>query len=446
LEAAGFKLVGSVEQNPDCRATLRLNRPRWPQLDPGDIFAHTPADILNTFGVAPRELTLVAGGPPCQPFSKSALWVSGESPGMSDPRAKTLDAYMAVVEAALPQAMLLENVKGIGFVGRGRKVAEQALSVLDARLDEINERHDTNYVPRILHLDAADYGVPQHRERLFVFASREAHELEPPAPTHGPKAAGTSTTAYRTCWDAIGDLDFPSEDADLAPRGRWAELLPSVPEGHNYLWHTPRGGGEPLFGWRTKFWSFMLKLARDQPAWTLQAQPGPATGPFHWQDRCLSLREMARLQTFPDDWQITGDYAAGRRQMGNAVPAALGELLGLEIRRAVQGAQVRRALRLIPEARDACPAPIEPAAVPSRYDELRGEHQDHPGAGLGPAAAKRKALADAAKRDAQAVRAEAAGAKDSQAKVNDDEEPDGARITRGTEPAIAVADDVPIAA
>lgn len=389
LEAAGFNLIGSVEHDPGCRATLRLNRPHWPQLEPGDIFAHKPEELLQAFGIKPRDLTLVAGGPPCQPFSKAALWVNGEAAGMSDPRAKTLDAYMGVVGAALPEAMLLENVKGIGFAGRGRKVEEQALNILKERLDEINRRHGTRYAPRILQMDAADYGVPQHRERLFVFASRDGHELAKPPVTHGPHSSSAVPMAYRTCWDAIGDLDGPEADDELVARGRWARLLPSIPEGHNYLWHTPRGDGEPLFGWRTRFWSFLLKLAKDQPAWTLQAQPGPATGPFHWRNRCLSVREMARLQTFPDTWEISGDYVAGRRQLGNAVPAALGECLGLQIRRELHDVKTRRKLRLIPSARPDCPSAAALLAVPADYRHLRGDHHDHPGTGRGPAALQR---------------------------------------------------------
>ena len=74
-------------------------------------------------------------------------------------------------------------------------------------------------------------------------------------------------------------------------------LLPSIPEGENYLWHTNRGGGLQLFGWRTRYWSFLLKLAKSLPSWTIQAQPASAIGPFHWRSRKLTTREMCRLQT-----------------------------------------------------------------------------------------------------------------------------------------------------
>src|SRR4029078_5650811 len=94
---------------------------------------------------------------------------------------------------------------------------------------------------------------------------------------------------YTTTWDAIGHLSNREVDEPLAPAGKRAGLLPSSPEGNNYLWHTPRGGGKPLFGWRTRYWSFLLKLAKDKPSWTLQAQTGPATGPVHWPNRNPSV-------------------------------------------------------------------------------------------------------------------------------------------------------------
>src|SRR5205085_2163673 len=88
--------------------------------------------------------------------------------------------------------------------------------------------------------------------------------------------------------------------------GRWADLLPSIPEGENYQFHTRKGDGVPLFGYRTKFWSFLLKLDRSEPAWTIPAQAGPSTRPFHWNNRPLTIKELARLQTFPTKWRFAG--------------------------------------------------------------------------------------------------------------------------------------------
>jgi DNA (cytosine-5)-methyltransferase 1 len=383
LEEAGFETKICVEIDQGARKTLTKNRPHWTLADPGDIHEIEPSYLLRQVSLKPREVTLLAGGPPCQPFSKSGYWSRGDSLRLEDPRAKTLEAYVHVVEAALPKVLLLENVKGLAFVGK-----DEGLKLLKKKIASINRRHRTKYKLQILHLNAADYGVPQIRERVFIVAHREGLVLKLPKPTHGPEGA----EPYRTAWDAIGDLNRRSWSPNLKPAGKWADLLPSIPEGQNYLWHTPRNaedGSEPLFGWRTRFWTFLLKLAKNQPAWTIQADPGPATGPFHWRSRLLSTKELARLQTFPDDYKISGDRRSAHRQIGNAVPCAIAEMLGLEIRRQFLGERVRRTLRLIPKKRKRCPAPTTAMHVPAPYLKMRGDHADHPGTALGPGAARR---------------------------------------------------------
>ena len=385
LEAAGFKPVLCVEIDENSRATLKKNRPEWCLAKRGDIHVLEPDDILRQAGLKPRELRLLAGGPPCQPFSKSAYWSNGNGSRLQDPRARTLRAYLHVVEAALPEVLLLENVKGLAY-----KDKDEGIKLLRRELAVINRRHGTSYSLQEIHLNAAAYGVPQMRERLFLVANVDGRSLKLPPATHG-EAVGLDR--YRTAWDAIGHLDKETWPYELNPAGRWAALLPSIPEGQNYLWHTPRNeqeGSEPLFGWRTRYWSFLLKLAKNQPSWTIQAEPGPATGPFHWRSRLLSIEELCRLQTFPEDYEIIGTRFSAHRQVGNAVPSAIAELLGLEIRRQLFGDKVRRSLRLIPPARTDCPPPVRPSRVPKEYLHLRGRHREHPGTGLGPVARRRE--------------------------------------------------------
>src|SRR5690606_35219776 len=143
--------------------------------------------------------------------------------------------------------------------------------------------------------------------------------------THGPAdlADELNREPHRTAWDALYDVR-PDPDEDLAPRGRWANLLPSIPEGENYAFYTDRRNpDQALFGWRCRYWNFLLKLAKNRPSWTIQAQPGPSTGPFHWEDRLLSKRDLCRLQTFPDRVRVEGGRNAVQRQIGNAVPSLL---------------------------------------------------------------------------------------------------------------------------
>jgi DNA (cytosine-5)-methyltransferase 1 len=384
LEQAGFQSVLCVEMDEDSRETLRQNRPEWRLSDPGDIYQLELGELLRQAGLKRRQLSLLAGGPPCQPFSKSMYWSTGDAPRLRDPRAKTLQAYLDVVSATLPRVLLLENVRGLVSAGK-----DEGLRLLERGLRKINKEHSTSYVPQVIVINAADFGVPQMRERVFLLASIDGRQIQIPRPTHGncPDQA-----PFLTAWEAIGDLDCPSWPEELNVSGRWAGLLPSIPEGQNYLWHTPRNtchGSEPLFGWRTRYWSFLLKLAKAQPSWTLQAEPGPATGPFHWRSRLLSIEELARLQTIPAGYTILGKRRSAHRQVGNAVPSAIGELLGLEIRRQLFGDRVRRKLLLLPARRFDCPAPEKIDRVPWEYLKLCAKHDDHPGTGLGPAARRR---------------------------------------------------------
>lgn len=385
LEAAGFQNRLCVEVDPDARTTLASNRPGWVLADPGDVHHHArhPNELLEAARVQRGEIELLAGGPPCQPFSKSGYWSRGKSLRLEDPRSRTLHSYLRVVEAALPQALMLENVRGFTFAGK-----DEGMRLLEQGLKGINRRNGTRYALSVLHLNAAHYGVPQFRERVFAVASRDGDELLAPTPTHGD---GPDQLRCATAWDAIGDLDRDAQEQELHVTGKWRGLLPSIPEGHNYLWHTPGGGGQPLFGWRTRYWSFLLKLAKSRPSWTIQAEPGPATGPFHWKNRLLSVRELCRLQTFPDWVSISGDRRTAHRQIGNAVPCALAEILGLEIRRQLLGDRgLEITPTLLPTLRRNCPSAERVRRVQAEYDKYRGDHRPHPGTGLGPGALQRE--------------------------------------------------------
>lgn len=389
FEAAGFRTAVALEVDARCCMTLRRNRP-WPIIE-RDIALVPTEELLHAAAISAGEVDVLIGGPPCQPFSKSGFWVTGEAKRLNDPRATTLESYFRVLAEARPRAFLLENVEGLGFRGK-----DEGLQLIHSRLAAINEAHGTSYQASIATLNAADYGVPQLRRRVFVVGFREGNSFTFPSPTHVDPSEIDWTDnrrRYITAWDALHDLAPPNDDS-VQLKGKWAGLLPTIPEGTNYLWHTERGGGEPLFGWRRRYWSFLLKLAKDQPSWTIQAQPGPATGPFHWDDRRLTMREMARLQTFPDDIDIIGNIADAQRQLGNAVPSLLAEVLARAIATQLAGRRMRcgiPALALEPASIPA-PAPRIPATVPKRYLALRGVHVAHPGTGKGTRASARDQL------------------------------------------------------
>ncbi|NEV64306.1 DNA cytosine methyltransferase [Thiorhodococcus minor] len=393
FEAARLETRVAIELDRVCCDALAENRPNWPVLR-GDIHDFTSEQILDTAGLASGEADVLIGGPPCQPFSKAGFWASGETKRLEDPRSSTLEQYLRVLHDARPRAFLLENVPGMAFNAKS-----EGLRLLLDGIEAINRSAGTAYSPSVAKLNASHYGVPQQRERVFLVGARDGMPFRFPAPSHADMddadLLSQGLEPLRTAWDAIGDLPQELDDPALRMRGKWADLLPTIPEGENYLWHTGRGGGESIFGWRTRFWSFLLKLAKNRPAWTIQAQPGPAVGPFHWRSRHLSPQELCRIQTFPDGLRFQAGHRDVQRMLGNAVPSLLAEVLAREIRvQLLDGMEgLPREPMLMPPRRGQIPPPEPLAPLPERYRRLIGEYEDHPGTGLGPGARRR---ADAA--------------------------------------------------
>lgn len=368
LEAAGFEVVGCIENDPIARRSLKANRDGWPVLEPAAIEEVAGSFTPTQVGLKVGELTLLAGAPPCQPYSKAAMWSDNGWSGFADDRAKPLLSFLHLVEKFQPAAVLMENVQG--FVTGRNSVA----NLISGLFEDINRRHRTAYRISTRVLDAADFGVPQRRRRAIIVALRDGSEMQWPLVTHGNEPV--------RAWDALHDL--PESAEPPKPVGRWASLLASIPEGRNYLFHTPRGEGLPLFGYRTRYWSFLLKLAKGEPSWTLPAQPGPSVGPFHWDNRPLSTEEALRLQSFPATWIVEGSRREQTRQVGNATPPLLAEVIGRALLATMEVSDFNTLPSLLIERVADLPPPTAPAPVPVEFLTLIDDHQDHPGTGAGP--------------------------------------------------------------
>lgn len=393
FHAAGLFTAVAVEMDQRCCETLRLNKTRGYSWDViGEPLEEVSSKtLLAAAKLAPGEADILIGGPPCQPFSKSGYWSKGDSGRLSDPRANTLVEFIRVLRDTRPKAFLLENVSGLAYTGK-----EEGFRLLLDEIHRINATTGTRYKVSAKVLNAAWYGVPQTRERIILVGSRDGRDFRfPAARFFDPEEVQDEmfgTQPYRTSWDALGDIGEPDDLDETTVRGRWADLLPSIPEGQNYLYHTDRGGGLPLFGWRRRYWSFLLKLCKRRPAWTLTAQPGPAIGPFHWKSRRLARVELMRLQTFPDGYQVAGNLADVHRQIGNAVPSALAEMLALEIRKQLFDERVSsEKLQLLPPKRTQIPKAEPTRPVPQKFRRLVGVYEPHPGTGLGYGAQRRAA-------------------------------------------------------
>ena len=374
FEAAGFKTAVALDFEPTVCTTVRANRPSWNILE-GDIHSFSTPQILEQAGLTKESVTVVFGGPPCQPFSKSSYWVRGDSLRLSDPRASTLSEFIRIIDEVLPPVFLLENVQGLNY-----KNKNEGFQLIVNGIEEINKKHSCVYSLSHAVLNSADYGVPQIRERIFIVGNRLGKKFKFPSPTHFPESNELSLLdkpKYMTAWDAIGDLEDAATGESLKVGGKWGDLLPTIPEGKNYLWHTERGGGASLFGWRTRYWSFLLKLSKNLPSWTIQAQPGSAIGPFHWKNRKLSAKEMCRIQTFPDDIVFPCNRTEIQRMIGNAVPSLLAEILATEIKRQIFGDTVPEKLQLAPTKRLPLPDPEPLQPLPEKYFPLIGDYLPH---------------------------------------------------------------------
>ena len=366
FESAGFEIVACLDIDPLAKRALQLNRKQRTIIENGDV-SHAGLRLTpQHFGLTTGDLDILVGAPPCQPFSKAAQWTASGRSGMSDSRANCMTGWARLVAGFLPRVIVLENVTG--FV----EGETSALDILQAHLDEINATHGTAYEVGYRIIDAADIGVPQRRKRAIVVAARDRESVPWPALTHhrSPMRA----------WDALASA-LPSV---AGPSGKWGDLLATIPEGSNYQWHTERGGGERLFGYRTRYWSFLMKLAKDQPAWTLSANPGPATGPFHWDNRPLSVTEMLRLQSFPPSWKVPGTRREQVRLVGNATPPLLAEVLARALGEQLFGKRYAGRPKFLLSRKRNVPPPQAVKPLPDAYKALVGEHPPHPGAGKGP--------------------------------------------------------------
>jgi len=344
-EQAGFSTVAAVEWDRDAADTMEKNAPtHFPDLNEvvrADLYplaagadeGVTTRDILRAGGLSSRNRPdLLVGGPPCVAFSKSGFWLGWKRDGV-DPAASLLQAYTRVLAEARPRYFILENVYALTFNNKASKPAFIRL---------LKEIEDAGYRFSWRVLNAADYGVPQARPRLFIIGCRGRGKLpEIPEPTHHGEWERRKTVGgplpHVTTGEALAGVIAPPEPEETV-NGRWGHLLPEIPPGENYLHFTEeRGHPDPIFEWRSRYWSFLLKLDPGKPSPTIQAQPGPNVGPFHWENRRLRVPELRRLFTFPDDFYFVGKRASIQAQIGNSVPPLLAHRVSEVVADALQG-------------------------------------------------------------------------------------------------------------
>ena len=351
LRLAGYDVRAGIDIERKYIRSFEHNFPEAHAIT-GNVLTWSPATFAEEAGIVPEQLAILVGGPPCQGFSKN---VPRKYRYLEDPKNQLVRTYLDYVEFFRPEIVLMENVAEMknGFEGQ---YTEEVLERLD----------HAGYTVTHAVLNAADYGVPQRRRRAFFMANRAGLPFEIPKPTHckpdGQKGLFSLEDSHVTVWDAIGDLPplvhgqvFEGQHPNpamsqyqqraragsklllnhvartLQPTqlARYAALQPG--QGNKDLPPELRskGGYSGAYG----------RLTKDMIAPTITRwvfHPGSGRWGHPVDIRALSIREVARIQGFPDTFKFVGSYLEQAGQLGNAVPPLLAANIVSDLRRQLQ--------------------------------------------------------------------------------------------------------------
>jgi DNA (cytosine-5)-methyltransferase 1 len=272
---------------------------------------------------------LLIGGPPCPPYSQTRHYLKTKKTGLDDEKSGfTLIEYFRALEEIRPNFFLFENVDG--FL---HKLHTDELNFLQEKSRNLGY----NITYKVV--NCADYGIPQTRKRFICIGWKSTFkdfifpEVTHMEPTLLVQNKNQKYKPWVTCGDVLNDIDFILPEDEFQKAGsKYKDLLPLIPPGDNYLFFTEkRGHPNPIFTWKSRYWTFLLKLTPNRPSWTIQASFSNNQGPFHWNNRFLRISEIKRLQTFDDNYNLHGSFQEQWRQIGNAVPPHLAYIFANEI-------------------------------------------------------------------------------------------------------------------
>ena len=299
FKTAGFKIVCAMDFDKSGSETYTKNFPNVEMVtrDIRDI----PSDFFKKYG----NIDVIIGGPPCQGFSTA---------GRRDPedeRNNLVFQFIRIVNDLQPRWFVMENVYGLATMQEGKVI------------DIIHERfREAEYKSKWKILNAANYGVPQKRRRLFFIGNNYGEKIEFPPPTHSPRGQFTLTgqklKPYVTVKEAFEGKDFASLP-NHNPPNHSMEVVEKISQVKP---------GKKLYPSRSMGY---YRLRWDEPSWAV-AIAGGGEGLIHpFEDRVISVREAACLQGFPDDFVFCGSISEAKQQVSNAVPLPLAEAIGLVI-------------------------------------------------------------------------------------------------------------------
>lgn len=346
LHKAGFRLLAGIDSWGQALRTFELNHPAAVTIE-ADVTELDPAHVMDRLALSQGAVDCIVGGPPCQGFSKN---VPAAYRFLEDPRNQLFRDFLRFVEALTPQVVVMENVPTIYNAYSG-----------SVRREIVDTLHTYGYETKVAVLYAPDYGVPQSRRRCFFLASTTGAPQFPRA-RFAQKETNTLFGAlknYRSAWSAISDLPILHNGEGYEPmpydKDPQNEYQRKMRDGSRMLYDhiakeltnrqmarvTALAPGEdirhlpddirPKSGYSGAYGRLDFEmLAPTITRWVFHTGSGRFTHPR--EDRLITIREAARLQSFYDDFRFTGSYNEKAHQVGNAVPPLLMEALAEEIR------------------------------------------------------------------------------------------------------------------
>jgi DNA (cytosine-5)-methyltransferase 1 len=348
IHQAGFDVKLLVEIEKKFCETLEKNHPNW-NVYQGDIMELNKAKIYNLSGLSSdEEVDLIVGGSPCQSFS-----TAGKRQAFSDPRGAAMLKYAEIVTEIRPKAFLLENVRGLLSAALKHRPLELRDGDNTPLEDEEKRGSALEYLLTLFEgyditcelVNAANYGVPQTRQRVFIIGTRKDlnNKFEFPEMTHNKNG-----TDGKLPWVTFEDVVNPSTVTQctyqsyseerlkymkMIPKGggNWRDLIPYGDDvvraamGGAYL----SGGGKV---------GFYRRLHLNKPSPTLLTSPAQkSTNLGHpLEDRPLSIEEYIAIQEFPPSYKLTGAIIEQYTQIGNAVPVRLAKVIGDQILKTIE--------------------------------------------------------------------------------------------------------------
>lgn len=310
-----FNIIAGVDSSKNAVET-------WSENHTGTGICHdlteiTPETLEESFSQA--EVNIIIGGPPCQDFTKCNRMIDLG-------RNNLVLLYGEYVSHFNPDVFVIENVRQLQTQNK------DLLHSLEEKLPDYEIAYRT--------LDAADYGVPQHRLRTFVIGVKngkmETAKVKFPAPTYGPDSKTEKELV--TAKQALKNVKPPENKEEYINNSKYIHLLDDIPPGLNYSFYTEKlGHPNPQFEWRSRFSDFLYKADPEKPVRTLKAKPGASSGPFHWENRRFTEKELKALQSFPKTFNFPHGYTTVVKQIGNSVAPKQAEAIAYAVKAILHG-------------------------------------------------------------------------------------------------------------